>query len=118
MRAVGSILAAAAWNRANVVGVRVRDGDRVELPLQVVENNSAFRTPFAPTITLRTRSGDHSAVSARLETLRRVIAEDARPEEFVSPGSVYPLIANPAGVIARNGQTEGSYDMARLAGLV
>ncbi|MCB0321347.1 MAG: GTP cyclohydrolase II, partial [Bdellovibrionales bacterium] len=89
---------------------------RLNLPLQVTENNSLFGTPFTPSITVADRTHDHSTVSARLATVRAMIDPSAAAEQFVSPGSVFPLIANPAGVVGRNGQTEGSYDLARLAG--
>lgn len=92
-------------------------GQKLHLPLQIVNNNSAFQTPFAPSVSLREVGADHSPVSARVKTVHRMIADDATPDEFVSPGSVYPLLANPAGVVGRDGQTEGSYDLARLAGL-
>jgi 3,4-dihydroxy 2-butanone 4-phosphate synthase/GTP cyclohydrolase II len=91
--------------------------ERLQLPYQVLQNNSSFLTPFAPSLTLKSYVDAHATAEARLNTIHRLIAEDAEPEEFVSPGSVYPLIARPAGVVARDGQTEGSYDLARLAGL-
>lgn len=91
--------------------------NRLNLPLQVNNNSSRFGTPF-------TVSVDHASVlakgvtaSARVETMRRMLAADAKPEDFICPGHVFPLIANPAGVIARRGQTEGSVDLARLSGL-
>jgi 3,4-dihydroxy-2-butanone 4-phosphate synthase len=52
--------------------------------------------------------------SARLLTMQRMIANDATADEFVSPGSVFPLRANAAGVMGRRGQTEGSYDLSRI----
>ncbi|NBW40638.1 GTP cyclohydrolase II [bacterium] len=92
-------------------------GRKLQLPLQIINNNSAFGTPFAPSVSLRSLGAEHSPVSARVQTVHRMIADDATPDEFASPGSVYPLLANPAGVVGRDGQTEGSYDLARLAGL-
>lgn len=49
--------------------------------------------------------------------MRALISDGAKSQDFISPGHVFPLIANPGGVIARAGQTEGSFDLARIAGL-
>lgn len=87
------------------------------LGFQVRENNSVFQTPFAPSVDLKKHRGLGMEAEARAETVRRLVAPDAIPEEFTSPGHVFPLIANPAGVFGRAGQTEGSFDLARLAGL-
>ena len=99
------------------VTISAKIAEKLSLPLQVHENNSVFRTPFAPTITLRENASNHGSAASRLSTLKRLIADDATPDEFITSGSVYPLIANPAGVVARKGQTEGGYDLTRLAGL-
>lgn len=99
------------------VSVDPQIGERLQLPLQALENNSAFQTPFAPSITLTECAAEHSAVSARVKTVKRMIDSGAQAKEFISPGSVHPLLAHPAGVVGRDGQTEGSYDLARLAGL-
>src|SRR5207253_6660572 len=53
----------------------------------------------------------------RAHTIRTAVAPDARPDDLVSPGHVFPLRARPGGVLVRTGQTEGSVDLARLAGL-
>jgi 3,4-dihydroxy 2-butanone 4-phosphate synthase/GTP cyclohydrolase II len=91
--------------------------ERLNLPLQVVNNNSPFNTPFAVSVDYREVSGRGVTASARALTMRKMLESDLTSEDFVSPGSVFPLIANPAGVIGRQGQTEGSYDLARIAGL-
>jgi 3,4-dihydroxy 2-butanone 4-phosphate synthase / GTP cyclohydrolase II len=89
----------------------------LQLPPQVSENGSPFLTPFTVSI-------DHYSVvdrgceaSSRVTTMQRLISSDANIAEFSRPGYVFPLTANPAGVLGRRGQTEGSYDLARLAGL-
>ncbi|MCC6621121.1 MAG: 3,4-dihydroxy-2-butanone-4-phosphate synthase [Deltaproteobacteria bacterium] len=82
------------------------------------------RTNTAPLGTAFTNSVDHITVagvagqsaSARARTILAAVDPGSRPEEFVTPGSVFPLRARPGGVLVRSGQTEGSVDLARLAG--
>jgi len=90
---------------------------QLNLPLQVRSNSSAFQTPFTVTIDHREVIGSGLTARGRCHTMQRMLKSDVAPDEFVSPGHVYPLIANPSGVFARQGQTEGSFDLARLAGL-
>ncbi|MCS6766019.1 MAG: 3,4-dihydroxy-2-butanone-4-phosphate synthase [Candidatus Protistobacter heckmanni] len=91
--------------------------DRLGLPPMVRENRSRFSTAF--TVSIEARHGVSTGVSAqdRVTTIRAAIAADARPEDLVSPGHVFPLRAVEGGVLARRGHTEGSVDLARLAGL-
>src|SRR5690606_5800787 len=91
---------------------------KLDLPLQTVHNASPFNTPFAVSIDLREAGGRGVTAEGRCRTMRRLVDPRAAPTDFVSPGHVFPLIANPAGVLGRRGQTEGSYDLARLAGLI
>ncbi len=90
---------------------------RLNLPPMVTRNESRFSTAF--TISIEARHGVSTGVSAadRLTTIRAAIAPDARPEDLVSPGHVFPLRAQRGGVLARRGHTEGSVDLVRLAGL-
>lgn len=89
---------------------------RLQLPPMVTSNESRFRTAF--TVSIEARHGVSTGVSAhdRLTTIRTAIAESAQPEDLVSPGHVFPLRAHPQGVLGRRGHTEGSVDLARLAG--
>ncbi|MGE5492218.1 MAG: 3,4-dihydroxy-2-butanone-4-phosphate synthase [Actinomycetota bacterium] len=89
---------------------------RLQLPPMVVSNESRFRTAF--TVSIEARHGVSTGVSAldRLTTIRAAIADAAQPEDLVSPGHVFPLRAHPQGVLGRRGHTEGSVDLARLAG--
>lgn len=89
----------------------------LELPPMAPENGSRFGTPF--TVSIEARHGVTTGVSAadRVTTIRAAIAHDARPDDVVRPGHVFPLRATPGGVLARAGHTEGSVDLARLAGL-
>ncbi|MGB3425828.1 MAG: 3,4-dihydroxy-2-butanone-4-phosphate synthase [Castellaniella sp.] len=91
--------------------------ERLQLPQMVSDNGSAFGTAF--TVTIEARRGVTTGVSARdrLTTIRAAIADDARPEDVVRPGHVFPLRAHPGGVLARRGHTEGSVCLASLAGL-
>ena len=89
----------------------------LELPPMAPDNGSRFGTPF--TVSIEARHGVTTGVSAadRVTTIRAAIAPDARPDDVVRPGHVFPLRATPGGVLARAGHTEGSVDLARLAGL-
>jgi 3,4-dihydroxy 2-butanone 4-phosphate synthase len=91
--------------------------DRLDLPLMVSDNQSRFQTAF--TVTIDARQGVTTGVSAqdRVTTIRAAIAEDAGPEDLVHPGHVFPLRAVRNGVLGRGGHTEGSVDLARMAGL-
>ncbi|MEM8513054.1 3,4-dihydroxy 2-butanone 4-phosphate synthase [Massilia sp. MP_M2] len=89
----------------------------LELPPMAPDNGSRFGTPF--TVSIEARHGVTTGVSAadRVTTIQAAIARDARPDDVVRPGHVFPLRATPGGVLARAGHTEGSVDLARLAGL-
>ena len=91
--------------------------EKLHLPLQVINNNSPFNTPFAVSVDHRSVGSEGISASARALTMRKIIEPGASMDDFVSPGHIFPLVANPAGVIGRQGQTEGSYDLARIAGL-
>jgi 3,4-dihydroxy 2-butanone 4-phosphate synthase len=84
----------------------------------MVENNrSQYGTAF--TVSIEAREGVTTGVSAadRITTIRAAIADDAGVDAVVSPGHVFPLVAAEGGVLARRGHTEGSVELARLAGL-
>ncbi|MBW1978799.1 MAG: bifunctional 3,4-dihydroxy-2-butanone-4-phosphate synthase/GTP cyclohydrolase II [Deltaproteobacteria bacterium] len=91
--------------------------DRLKLPLMVHDNTSPFKTAF--TVSIEARNGVTTGISAadRAHTILTAIADDAKPEDLVQPGHVFPLRARRGGVLFRTGQTEGSVDLARLAGL-
>ncbi|HUQ01561.1 MAG TPA: 3,4-dihydroxy-2-butanone-4-phosphate synthase [Kofleriaceae bacterium] len=90
--------------------------DRLELPMMVRENQASLGTAF--TVSIEARHGVSTGISAkdRYTTIAAAIADDARPQDLVSPGHVFPLRARKGGVLVRTGQTEGSVDLARLAG--
>ena len=91
--------------------------DRLKLPLMVYDNRSAFKTAF--TISIEARNGVTTGISAadRSHTILTAVADDAKPDDLVQPGHVFPIRARRGGVLFRTGQTEGSVDLARLAGL-
>ncbi len=93
--------------------------DALELPLQSGRKGggSPFGTAF--TVSIEARHGVTTGISARdrATTILTAVAPDAKPEELITPGHVFPLRAKRGGVLVRTGQTEGSVDLARLAGL-
>ena len=91
--------------------------DSLELPLMVDNNTSPYGTGF--TISIEARCGVTTGISAadRATTILTAVADDATPRDLVRPGHVFPLRARDGGVMVRAGQTEGSVDLARLAGM-
>ena len=87
------------------------------LSMMVSENTSPFGTAF--TVSVDAAEGITTGISAadRAKTILDAIADDAKPEDLVIPGHIFPLRARNGGVLVRAGQTEGSVDLARLAGL-
>jgi 3,4-dihydroxy 2-butanone 4-phosphate synthase / GTP cyclohydrolase II len=91
--------------------------DKLRLLPMVRENRSRFNTAF--TVSIEAKQGVTTGISAadRATTIQAAIATDAKSEDLVSPGHVFPIRARKGGVMVRTGQTEGSVDLARLAGL-
>jgi 3,4-dihydroxy 2-butanone 4-phosphate synthase / GTP cyclohydrolase II len=91
--------------------------EQLQLPMMVRHNTSNLKTAF--TVTVEARKGVTTGISAadRATTILAAIADQAQPEDLVSPGHIFPLRARRGGVLVRTGQTEGSVDLARLAGL-
>jgi 3,4-dihydroxy 2-butanone 4-phosphate synthase/GTP cyclohydrolase II len=92
---------------------------QLDLPLmvQASTNTSAFQTAF--TVSIDAKKGTTTGISAsdRAVTVLAAIADDVRPDDLARPGHIFPLQAKDGGVLRRTGQTEGSVDLARLAGL-
>ncbi len=92
---------------------------QLRLPLMVDEgaNTSAFGTAF--TVSIEAAKGVTTGISAkdRAHTVLTAVRDDARPEDLARPGHIFPLRARKGGVLVRAGQTEGSVDLARLAGM-
>ncbi len=91
--------------------------EKLKLEPMVRDNRSPYGTAF--TVSIEARKGVTTGISAsdRATTIRTAVSPDARPDDLVSPGHVFPIRAKKGGVLVRTGQTEGSVDLARLAGL-
>jgi 3,4-dihydroxy 2-butanone 4-phosphate synthase/GTP cyclohydrolase II len=91
--------------------------NELRLPMMVSENTSRFQTAF--TVSVDARKGVTTGISAadRATTILTAIDDQFQPDDLVSPGHIFPLRARKGGVLVRTGQTEGSVDLARLAGL-
>ena len=89
----------------------------LELPFMVANNNSKYQTPF--TVSIEAKEGVTTGVSAadRIQTIKTAIAKNAVADDLARPGHVFPLIANADGVLGREGHTEGSVDLMKIAGL-
>ncbi len=91
--------------------------ENLRLPMMSTNNKSKFGTAF--TVSIEAREGVTTGISAydRATTIQAAVADDAKPEDIVTPGHIFPLKAKAGGVLVRAGQTEGSVDLAKLAGL-
>ncbi|MFY7852093.1 MAG: 3,4-dihydroxy-2-butanone-4-phosphate synthase, partial [Brevundimonas sp.] len=91
--------------------------DRLGLAPMVSDNRTSRQTAF--TVSIEAATGVDTGISAfdRARTIAAAIAPDAQAKDLVSPGHVFPLRARPGGVLVRNGHTEASVDLMRLAGL-
>jgi len=90
--------------------------NRLSLPMMVELNSSRNGTAF--TVSIEARRGVTTGVSAadRVTTIRTAIADDTLPEDLCRPGHVFPLRAQPGGVLSRRGHTEGTVDLMALSG--
>jgi 3,4-dihydroxy 2-butanone 4-phosphate synthase/GTP cyclohydrolase II len=124
----GDLTMAAQWVTADAVNFMLRWArglvcvptdaavlDRLRIPPMVPSGEGGSDTAFTVSIDHRA-AGSGIGAADRAHTIRRVVAPDSRPEEFVRPGHVFPLRARPGGVLERRGHTEAAVDLARLAG--
>jgi len=90
---------------------------RLRLPLMVNDNGTPYTTAF--TVSVEAAQGVTTGISAadRATTILAAVAADAKPHDLVQPGHIFPLMAEPGGVLVRAGHTEAGCDLARLAGL-
>lgn len=90
---------------------------RLRLPLMVIDNQASHGTNF--TLSIEAAEGIETGISAadRARTIQAAVAIDAKPEDIVQPGHIFPLMAQDGGVLARAGHTEAACDLSRLAGL-
>ncbi|VAX26598.1 3,4-dihydroxy-2-butanone 4-phosphate synthase / GTP cyclohydrolase II [hydrothermal vent metagenome] len=91
--------------------------DELQLPMMTNANSSPYGTAF--TVSIEAKRGVTTGISAhdRATTILTAINPKSGPEDIVKPGHIFPLRSKPGGVLQRAGQTEGSVDLARLAGL-
>ena len=90
--------------------------EHLKLPLMVNENNTPYNTNF--TVSIEAASGVTTGISAadRARTIQVAVARDSVSEDIVQPGHIFPIMAQPGGVLRRAGHTEAGCDLARLAG--
>ncbi len=98
----------------SITSQRAKD---LDLPLMVSDNTSAFETGFAVSIDLKEGTTTGISASDRALTIRSVVDDRTKASDLARPGHIFPLLARDGGVLVRTGQTEGSVDLARLAGL-
>lgn len=125
----GDLIMAAGKVRAEDVNFMAREGrgliclaldrarcDRLGLQPMVRDNGSAYHTNF--TVSIEAASGVTTGISAhdRARTIQVAVAADAKASDLVQPGHVFPLLAQPGGVLTRAGHTEAAVDLAALAG--
>lgn len=90
--------------------------DALDIPLMVSRNTESLKTAF--TVSVDYIPGTTTGISAadRAKTVRALVSEGSRPDDFARPGHIFPLRANPEGVLGRTGHTEAAVDLCRLAG--
>ena len=125
----GDLVMAATWVRPEDINFMARYGrglicltlssarcKQLDLPLMVRDNNEKHGTNF--TLSIEAAHGVTTGISAadRAMTVRAAVAPEARPEDLVRPGHIFPLMAKPGGVLTRAGHIEAGCDVARLAG--
>jgi len=90
--------------------------EQLKLPLMVQSNGAQFSTNF--TLSIEAAEGVTTGISAadRAQTVRAAVKHDAKAEDIVQPGHIFPLMAQPGGVLSRAGHTEAGCDLARMAG--
>jgi 3,4-dihydroxy 2-butanone 4-phosphate synthase/GTP cyclohydrolase II len=90
---------------------------QLRLPLMVTTDDELAATNF--TVSIEAANGVTTGISAadRATTILAAVAEDAQPQDLIQPGHIFPLMAQPGGVLVRAGHTEAGCDLARLAGL-
>lgn len=126
----GDLVMAAAFTRPEDINFMARYGrglicltltsercQQLRLPLMTNENKTAHSTNF--TVSIEAATGVTTGISAadRARTVQCAVAPDAKPDDLVQPGHIFPLMAKSGGVLNRAGHTEAGCDLARLAGV-
>jgi 3,4-dihydroxy 2-butanone 4-phosphate synthase len=91
--------------------------DELDIPLMVPRNTEVLKTAFTVSVDYIPETTTGISAADRAATVRALVREGTRPEEFARPGHIFPLRAHPNGVLSRPGHTEAAVDLARLAGL-
>jgi 3,4-dihydroxy 2-butanone 4-phosphate synthase len=91
--------------------------DELQIPQMVPNNTELLKTAFTVSVDYIPETTTGISAADRAATVRALIAETSRPEDFARPGHIFPLRAHPNGVLSRPGHTEAAVDLARLAGL-
>jgi len=91
--------------------------DFLNLRPMVTRNNTQFHTNFTASIEAATGVTTGISAADRARTIQVAVARDTKPDDIVQPGHVFPIMAQPGGVLQRAGHTEAGCDLARLAGL-
>ncbi len=127
----GDLLIAAEFADANAINFMAKNGrglicltltgkqlDKLKIPMMVENNSSPFETGF--TVSIEAAKGTTTGISAedRAKTIKAAISLNAKPEDVVSPGHIFPLRAREAGVLERAGHTEAGVDLPNMAGLL
>jgi len=125
----GDLIMAAQYARAEDINFMARYGrglicltltrercKQLRLPLMVSETDLSHRTNF--TLSIEAAEGVTTGISAhdRAQTVQAAVKRDARPEDLRQPGHIFPIMAQPGGVLTRAGHTEAGCDFARIAG--
>lgn len=108
----------ATWGRGLIcLSLTEERVKHLQLPMMAANNQSPYHTAF--TVSVEAREGVSTGISAhdRAVTIKTAIDPSKGPADLVTPGHIFPLRARNGGVLVRAGQTEGSVDMARMAGL-
>jgi len=126
----GDLVMAAEWVTPEAINFMARFGrgliclsitqaqaDRLKLPMMVSDSNAKFKTNF--TVSIEAAQGITTGISAydRAHTVRSAVNAQAKPDDIIMPGHVFPLVGREGGVLVRAGHTEASIDLARMAGL-
>jgi 3,4-dihydroxy 2-butanone 4-phosphate synthase len=91
--------------------------DELDIPLMVPRNTEVLKTAFTVSVDYIPETTTGISAADRAATVRALVRDGSRPEEFARPGHIFPLRAHPNGVLSRPGHTEAAVDLARLAGL-
>jgi len=91
--------------------------DELQIPQMVPNNTELLKTAFTVSVDYIPQTTTGISAADRAATVRALIAETSRPEDFARHGHIFPLRAHPNGVLSRPGHTEAAVDLARLAGL-